>query len=87
MTITRTMNRALMYVIGRKFSNDMRIVDVRPSDSNWAGYPTYKVRYEFAAEPGVYINMEFLPSKETEKELNNALHELEYQAEGKEFPV
>ena len=76
-----------MYVISQKFSKDMKIVNVKPSDNEWAGYKTYIVKYELCHEPGRYYTMEFLPSRETEKQLNDALYELEYQAEGKEFPV
>ena len=65
----------------------MKIVDVKPTQHIWAGYPTYKVRYEYACEPGKYYTMEYLPSKETEQKLNSALYDLDYQMEGKEFPV
>lgn len=78
--------RALMHVFGKVLGPTMRIVDVKPSENEWLGYKTYMVRYEYSFEPGEYNTLEFLPSPKTEKEVNDALEELEYQAAGKEFP-
>lgn len=55
--------------------------------NQWAGQPTYLIRYENCNEPGAYIPGEFLPSEETQKEIEDALAELEYQAAGLEFPT
>lgn len=80
----KTKQRALMYIIGKRIKG---IVDVKETNNTWAGYHTYLVRYERCESPGKYITMEFLPSAKTQKEINDAMAELDFQAQGKEFPT
>lgn len=80
----KTRQRALLYVIGKRVRG---IVDVKETDNTWAGYPTYLIRYEDCRYPGEYNTAEFLPSAKTQQEINDAMAELDYQAQGKEFPV
>lgn len=88
--------RALMYAISKKVKG---LVDVKEHTSNtndcwcrhekhneWIGYPTYMIRYEDCWCKGEYIMAEFLPSEQTQKEIDKAIEELDFQAQGLEFP-
>lgn len=78
--------RALLNVLSKKFSKEMIIVDAKEVPPTWTQYPTYTVRYEYAWDRGNYYTMEYLPSEKTEIQVKEALIELDYQAEGLEFP-
>lgn len=80
----KTRQRALMYVIGKKVKG---LVDVKEhTNHSWIGYPTYLIRYEHCDNRGSYIDAEFLPSEQTQKEIDKAMAELEFQKQGLEFP-
>ena len=74
-----------MGILSKKFTC-YQLVDVWESNNTWAGYPTYLFKYEDCRNRGHYVVGEFLPSVETQKEIEEALAELEYQAQGLEFP-
>lgn len=74
-----------MHVISKKVKG---LVDVKEhSNHSWIGRPTYLIRYEHCDERGAYIDAEFLPDDTTQKEINQAVAELQYQAQGLEFPT
>lgn len=80
----KTRQRALMYAIGKKVRG---LVDVKEhTNHTWIGRPTYLIRYEDCWCRGEYIEAEFLPSKQTQDEIDRAIAELTFQEQGLEFP-
>lgn len=91
----KTRQKALMHAISKKVKG---LVDVKEhtTDNNcwcrherhneWIGRPTYYIRYEDCWNRGHYNAAEFLPDDDTQAEIDRAIAELTFQAEGLEFP-
>ena len=72
--------KAMKYVFAKK--NRHHIVDVKEETNN-----TFTVRYEEPLEPGMYYNKIFEKTEYLEEEIQDAMHQLLWIAEGNEFPT
>lgn len=73
--------KALMYVFGKRVKKIVDVVEVHKSPTTH-----YRVRHEDPYNAGIYSIWTFNSSKEIEAEIADALYQLNWIADAKEFP-